>query len=265
MNQIGTTFAFIQNFTKQMLGNKFADLHFNQIASSVLFHRIRTRKNQKIYFPPLESDRKTFGFIQNFTKQMLRNKFADLHFNQIDSSVLFRRIRTRKNQKSYFPPLESDRKNFWIHSEFYKTDVKKQVCWSPLQSDSQQSIVSPHKNEKKIKKIISLHLNQIGTTFAFIQNFTKQMLGNKFADLHFNQIASRVLFHRIRTRKNQKIYFPPLESDRKNFWIHSEFYKTDVKKQVCWSPLQSDSQQSIVSPHKNEKKSKNLFPSTWIW
>ena len=145
-----------------------------------------------------------FAFIQNFTKQMLGNNFADLHFNQIASTVLFDHIRTGKNQKSYFPPLESDRKNFWIHSEFYKTDVKKQVCWPPLQSDSQQRIVSPHKNEKKI--FISLRLNQIGTAFAFIQNFTKQMLGNKFAVLHFNQIASSVLFHRIKTRK--KMSFP---------------------------------------------------------
>ena len=149
---------------------------------------------------------KTFGFIQNFTKQMLRNKFADLHFNQTASRVLFHRIRTRKNQKIFFPPLESDRNNFCIHSKFYKTDVRKQVRWPPLQSDSKHRIVSPHKNEKKLKKVISLHLSQIGKTFGFIQNFTKQMLRNKFADLHFNQIASSVLFHRIKTRK--KFLFP---------------------------------------------------------
>ena len=130
---------------------------------------------------------------------MLRNQFADLHVNQIASSVLFHRIKTRK-KNFYFPPLESDRNSFCIHSKFYKTDVKKQVCWPPLQSDSQQRIVSPHKNEKK------------------------------------------------------KFYFPPLESDRNSFCIHSKFYKTDVRKQVRWPPLQSDSQQRIVSPHKNEKK-----------
>ena len=195
----------------------------------------------------------TFAFIQSFTKQMLGNKFADLRFNQIASSVLFHRIRTRKNQKSYFPPLESDRKNFCIHSKFYKTDVRKQVCWPPLQLIASNVLFYKIMREKK-SKVISLRLNQIGRAFAFIQNFTKQMLWNQFADLHFNQIASNVLFHCIRTRK--KGHFPPLETDRRSFCIHSKFYKTEVRKQVRWPPLQSDSQQRIVLQKNERKKSK---------
>ena len=192
---------------------------------------------------------------------MLGNKFADLHFNQIASSVLLHRKRTRK--KGHFPPLESDRKSFCIHSKFYKTHVKKQVCWPPHQSDMQQSIVSPHKNEKKSKKFNSLHLNQIGTTFAFIRNFTKQMLGNKFADLHFNQIASNVLFYK-RERKKIKSYCPPLESDRNNFCIHSKFYKIVLRNQFADLHFNQIASNVLFHHIKTRKNQEKLFPSTWI-
>ena len=250
MNQIGTTFGFFQNFTKQMLRNKFADLHFNQIAISVLFHRIRTRK--KSHFPPLEPDRKSFCIHSKFYKTHVKKQVCWPPLQSDSQQRIVLQNNERKKIKSYFHPLESDRKNFLHSFKILQNSVKQTVCWPPLQSDSQQRIVSPHKNEKKSKKNISFHLNQIGTTFGFIQNFTKQMLRNNFANLHFNQIASSVLFHRIRTRK--KGHFPPLELDRNSFCIHSNFYKTDVRKQVRWPPLQSDSQQRIVQPHKKEKK-----------
>ena len=135
---------------------------------------------------------------------MLRNKFADLHFNQIASNVLFHHKRTReKKTKIISLYLNQIGTTFWIHSEFYKTDVKKQVCWTPLQSDRQQRIVSPHKNEKVI--VSSLNLNQIGTFFVVSQKYKKSVLKNKSAGLHFDQIASNILFHRIRTSKNQKL------------------------------------------------------------